>query len=115
MGSSSASVCTCSLSRDLQLISDWAEEWQTSFNASTTVHMLFRRKRRHTASPSPVLLLNSIEIPSAESTRYLGVMLTRTLSWYEHISNIIQRQQFKIFVLKRLARRRGVEDVVKQL
>ena len=33
----------------------------------------------------------------------------------EHISNIIQRQQFKIFVLKRLARRRGAEDVVKRL
>ena len=114
--SSSASVCTCSLSRDLQLISDWADEWQTSFNASKTVHMLFRRKhRRHTPSPSPVLLLNSNEIPFAESTRHLGVTLTSTLSWSEHISNIIQRQQFKIFVLKRLARRRGAEDVVKRL
>ena len=95
--SSSTSVCTCSLSRDLQLISDWADEWQTSFNASKTVHMLFRRKhRRHTPSPSPVLLLNSNEIPFAESTRHLGVTLTSTLSWSEHISDIIQRQQFKI-------------------
>ena len=59
--------------RDLQLISDWADEWQTSFNASKTVHMLFRRKhRRHTPNPSPVLLLNSIEIPFAESTRHRG-------------------------------------------
>ena len=33
----------------------------------------------------------------------------------EHISNIILRQQFKLFVLKRLARRRGAEDVVKRL
>ena len=91
--SSSASVCTCSLSRDLQLISDWADEWQTSFNASKTVHMLFRRKhRRHTPSPSPVLpVLNSNEIPFAESTRHLGVTLTSTLSWSEHISNVIQR------------------------
>ena len=114
--SSSASVCTCSLSRDLQLISDWADEWQTLFNASKTVHMLFRRKHcRHSASPSPALLLNSIEIPFAESTRHLGVMLTSTLSWSEHISNIIQRQQFKIFVVKRLAQRRGGEDVVKRL
>ena len=114
--SSSASVCTCSRSRDLQLISDWADEWQTSFNASKTVHMLFRRKHRHhTPSPSPALLLNSNEIPFAESTRHLGVALTSTLSWSEHISNIIQRQQFKIFVLKRLARRRGAEDVVKRL
>ena len=89
---------------------------QFSFNASKTVHMLFRRKhRRHTASPSPVLLLNSIEIPFAESTRHLGVTLTSTLSWSEHISNIILRQQFKIFVLKRLARCRGAEDVVKRL
>ena len=114
--SSSASVCTCSLSRDLQLISDWADGWQTSFNASKTVHMLFRRKhRRHTARPSPVLLLNSIEIPFAESTRHLGVTLTSTRSWSEHIRNIIERQQFKIFILKRLARRRGAEDVVKRL
>ena len=78
--------------------------------------MLFRRKhRRHTPCPSPVLLLNSNEIPFAESTRHLGVTLTSTLSWSEHISNIIQRQQFKIFFLKRLARRRGAEDVVKRL
>ena len=79
--------------------------------------MLFLRKHpRHTASPSPVLLLNSIEIPIAdESTRHLGAALTSTLSWSEHISNIFQRQQFKIFVLKRLARRSGAEDVVKRL
>ena len=44
---------------------------------------------RHTPSPSPVLLLNSNEIPFAESTRHLGVTLTSTLSWSEHISNII--------------------------
>ena len=95
----------------------WFES-QTSFNASKTVHMLFRQHHRHhtvAANPSPVLLLNSIKIPHAESTRHLGVMLTGTLSWSEHISNIIQRQQFKIFVLKRLARRRGSEDVVKRL
>ena len=87
-----------------------------AFPRQMVVHMLFRRKhRRHTASPSPVLLLNSIEIPFAESTRHLGVTLTSTLSWSEHIHNIIQRQQFKIFTLKRLARRRGAEDVVQQL
>ena len=116
--SCSARVCTCSLSQDQQLICDWADKWQTSFNASKTVHMLFRQHHRHhtvAASPSPVLLLNSIKIPHAESTCHLEVMLTGTLSWSEHISNIIQRQQFKIFVLKRLARRRGSEDVVKRL
>ena len=85
-------------------------------NASKTVHMLFRRQHRHhTASPSPVLLLNSIDIPHAESTRHLGVTLTSTLYWSGRISNIIQRQQFNIFVLKRLARRRGSEDIVEWL
>ena len=38
--SSSARVCTCSLSRDLQLITDWADEWQ-KWQTSKTVHMLF--------------------------------------------------------------------------
>ena len=63
----------------------WADKWHTSFNASKTVHMLFlRQHRRHTASPSPILLLDSIEIPHAESNHHLGVTLTSTLSWSEH-------------------------------
>ena len=115
--SSSASVCTCSLSRDLQLkLAPGQTSGKLHLMPVRLYTMLFRRKHcRHTPSPSPVLLLNSNEIPFAESTRHLGVTLTSTLSWSEHISNIIQRQQFKIFVLKRLARRRGAEDVVKRL
>ena len=34
--------------------------------------------------------------------------------WSEHISKIIQHQQFKTFVLKRLGRHSGSEDVVKR-
>ena len=50
-----------------------------------------------------------------EETRHLGVLLSDTLSWSSHISGIIRRQKFHVFVLQRLAKRRYSANVVKRL
>ena len=44
-----------------------------------------------------------------------GVRISSTLSWSDHVSNIIRRVKFKAFLLKRLARRHGSADLVKRL
>ena len=54
-------------------------------------------------------------IPLVRSTVHLGICLSSTLSWSEHITRLINRVQFKVFTLKRLARRLGSESLVTRL
>ena len=54
-------------------------------------------------------------IPLVKTTAHLGVRISSTLSWSDHVSNIIRRVLFKAFLLKRLARRHGSADLVKRL
>ena len=59
--------------------------------------------------------MGSSIIPFKDETRHLGVLLSDDLSWSSHVSSIIQRQKFHVYVLQRLARRRTSADVVKRL
>ena len=49
------------------------------------------------------------------TTAHLGVRISTTLSWSDHVSNIIRRVKFKVFLLKCLARRHGSAELVKRL
>ncbi len=79
--------------------------------------MLIRSKRRHPdpVLTAPTLSLASNTIPLVSSTSHLGVRLSNSLTWSDHISASLQRLNFKIFMLKRLARRTGASDVAKRL
>ena len=62
-----------------------------------------------------VVSLGAVEIPFTERTRHLGVVLTSSLKWTDHVQSLIRKQSFHVFVLKRLAQRRNSAAIVKRL
>ena len=64
---------------------------------------------------SPILTLGAVEIPFTERTRHLGVVLTSSLKWTDHVQSLIRKQSFHVFVLKRLAQRRNSAAIAKRL
>ena len=106
--------CTCRVQQDMPKISEWAKHWDTTFNASKSAHMLFALRRNNGYS-SPALALDCTVVPFVRRTRHLGVIITDNLSWSDHIATVLQRQQFHMFALKRLAQRRNSGQIVKKL
>ena len=84
---------------------------------SKSAHMLItgNRRLRNFSRPVSSLSISGDVIPLVRSTVHLGICLSSTLSWSEHITRLIHRVQFKVFTLKRLARRLGSESLVTRL
>ena len=110
----SPNQCNCRISEDLERNSNWANQWDTTFNASKSMHMFFNLRQPKTGT-SPILTLGAVEIPFTERTRHLGVVLTSSLKWTDHVQSLIRKQSFHVFVLKRLAQRRNSAAIVKRL
>ena len=104
----------CRLQDDLVKLHAWADDWSSSFNASKSVEMVIG-KRQARNSRKPPLVLGSSEIPRDHQTCHLGVTLTDRLSWSAHLSKVQKKLAFKLFCLKRLARRSGSAAIVKRL
>ena len=51
--------------------------------------------------PSPQLYLNSTELVQVTSYKYLGVIITNTLSWHPHITAICKKTRKQIGLLYR--------------
>ena len=92
----------CRLQRDLSDVQQWAEEWATTFNPSKSAVMVFRGRHRE-KRPAEHVHLGKAEVQLGEVTRHLGVTVTKSLTWSAHIDNILNRVNYKTFVLKRLA------------
>ena len=72
-----------SLNIDLNTISTWAEAWLVAFNAGKTLSMIFSRK----ANPAqhPPLLMNNIILTETDTHKHLGLTLSNTCTWSNHI------------------------------
>ena len=78
----------CRLAPDLLILSRWATDWLTSFNASKSSHMLVCWQ--HGVSSSPELVLDSTAVPAVPCTVHLGVHLSSSLSWSAHVAALVQ-------------------------
>ena len=105
------------LGYDIPRLDTWASEWCTTFNASKSAHMLItgNRRLRNFSRHVSSLSISGDVIPLVRTTVHLGICLSSTLSWSEHITRLIHRIQFKVFTLKHLARRLGSESLVTRL
>ncbi|XP_044745064.1 uncharacterized protein LOC123306927 [Coccinella septempunctata] len=81
---------------DLDSISRWCQDWQLPLNSDKCVvlHMGARNPRYQ-------YLLNGIPIPVSSSHSDLGVIVTDTLSWSEHISQTVSRAKRSLFLLQK--------------
>ena len=76
-------ITTCQL--DVDSISHWVSQSGLRLNIAKTKLVLFSRQRH----PPPFsLTLEGIQIPQVDSVKYLGVILSKDLSWTRHINSV---------------------------
>ena len=89
-----------SLNIDLNTISTWAEAWLVAFNAGKTLSMIFSRK----ANPPqhPPLLMNNIILTETDTHKHLGLTLSNTCTWSNHIQAITTKAWTRLNLLRAL-------------
>ena len=84
---------------DLDRISNWAKAWRITINQKKTVVMLFSRKRQPPRLHDIKLDGESIQI--VNSHKHLGLVLTPSLNWSEHIDMLTSRCNKRLSMLKK--------------
>ena len=79
--------------------------------------MLFsgKRGRKSHLCIHNALVLGQATCEHSERTKHLCVILTPALSWTPHVSNLIRRLSYKVYMLKRSAYRCGSNAHVRHL
>lgn len=86
------------LQKDLDALEVWANNWGMSFNTKKCYTMPVDRRRSQT---SHVYRLNGTALGSVDSEKYLGVLISKDMSWSPHISNVSTKANQKLGFLKR--------------
>ena len=88
------------LNVDLNSISTWADAWLVAFNTGKTLSMIFSRKlhRPH----HPPLLMNNTMLTETDTHRHLGLTLSNTCTWSEHIQTITTKAWARLNLLRTL-------------
>ena len=88
------------LNADLQTISQWAEDWLVNFNANKTLSMII--SRRIISPPHPPLFMNGTMLQETNSHKHLGLTLSSSCSWSDHIKNISVKAWIRLNLLRAL-------------
>ena len=91
------------LSRELNVVHDWAACNRLVLNISKTKCIVLGTRHRLSTSPKLDLNLCSLAVQQVESTKLLGVMLDCTLSWSKHIDYILLKMGRAIGVSRKCA------------
>ena len=88
----------------LQLRTDalcsWFNTWLLSMNSLKSAVMIFRSRKMQPIKAD--IWIGSAKIPQVRSHRHLGVTFNKTLSWSDHVNQIISSASSKIGFLRRL-------------
>ena len=87
------------LQNDIDGLNNWVTANYLTFSSSKCKYMLLSRKKN--PSHPPALKLGSSALDRVHSYRYLGVLLTSTLCWSEHINEICSRAKRMVGLLYR--------------
>ena len=92
------------LNHDLNLISEWAEQWKMSFNpdlnkpAEEVLFSLKSQSPRH-----PPIYFNNTQVKRVNDHKHLGLILDSKLSFTKHINDKIANARKGIGIIKHLA------------
>jgi len=90
-----------SLQQDLHLLEQWEQDWAMEFNPDKCEILRIHRKRK------PILFpyrLHDTLLKSANQSKYLGVTISKDLSWAPHINNITSKANNTLRFIKRNVR-----------
>ena len=87
------------LQNDIDGLNNWVTANYLTFSSSKCKYMLLSRKKN--PSHPPALKLGFSALDRVHSYRYLGVLLTSTLCWSEHINEICSRAKRMVGLLYR--------------
>ena len=76
-----------SLQRDLDRIQKFGDDWAISFSGPKTIQQTFSTRRDSHKLP---LTFDSVEIPSVQTHKHLGLTFSTDLHFHEHVNKIIQ-------------------------
>ena len=85
------------LNRDLKRISSWAKQWKVSFNAKKSKDVIFSKKY---VNNSPPLCFDGLFIDRVNKHKHLGLLLTSTLDFSQHVNDVCLRANRKLSVLR---------------
>src|SRR5579872_6299102 len=91
---------------ELQILSDWFKVNKLSLNIKKTNYMLFGYRDiplndQINVSPFQITIENE-QIAKVDSTKFLGVIVDKKLTWQQHISSISLKISKSLNILKRL-------------
>ena len=91
------------LQRDLDKLGEWETKWQMEFHPDKCEVLRISKKRKcNTLQPNYVLRGHKLKVVS--QAKYLGVTVTSDLRWNTHITNITNKANSTLAVLKRNVR-----------
>ena len=88
------------LNADLQTISQWANAWLVTFNASKTLSMIFSRKSNPVHHSS--LFMNGTIIEETTRHKHLGLTFSSTCTWTDHVNTISEKAWKRLNFLRAL-------------
>ena len=88
------------LNCELSKICDWLGANKLALNVSKTKYMVFHTANKHVAYPK--LNINGNNIERVSNFNFLGLTLSSTLSWNQHINKISLKISKSIGILYRL-------------
>ena len=98
-------VSSVQLNQDLVCIQKWAKQWKMSFNPDPekqAVEVLFSQKQINRLHPP--LFFNGIQVKSQDKHKHLGLLLDTKLSFFDHISEKINKSYKIIGTLRFLSK-----------
>ena len=76
------------LNTDLETINGWSHDWLVDFNPTKTSTLLISQRQHPFFHPS--LEMNNVVLNETTSHKHLGLTISNTCSWIEHINNIAE-------------------------
>ncbi|XP_041654164.1 succinate receptor 1-like [Cheilinus undulatus] len=85
----------------LQLV-DWCEENNHILNVDNTKEIIADFRKNQTCHPP--LIINNTAVEVVESTKFLGMHITASLTWTTNTASLVKRAQQRLFFLHRMRR-----------
>ncbi len=89
-----------SINNDLCTLSNWANQWRVTFNASKTVYMIISNKSKVPRYPD--LFLHGEKLTKVTSHKHLGVTLTSNMTWNLHIDAALKKAASRLSNIRKI-------------